>query len=94
MIRRQLWRGEVHTIGLITVNGPIKYGHTTERAGGGRTLGSTDFIRVLQSLTDQSKIAGLVLRIVSPGGSGLASDPHVARAAPRPRTHAGRRFNG
>ncbi len=74
VIRRQLWRGEVHTIGLITVNGPIKYGHTTERAGGGRTLGSTDFIRVLQSLADQSKIAGLVLRIVSPGGSGLASD--------------------
>ena len=73
-MRRQLWRGEVQTVALMTLDGPITYGPTTERAGGGRTLGSTDCVRALQSLADRSKIAGLVLRIVSPGGSGLASD--------------------
>ena len=74
VIRRQLWRGEVQTIALMTVEGLIKHGETTERAGGGRAVGSTDFIRDLKHLAARPNIAALVLRIASPGGSGLASD--------------------
>ncbi len=73
-LRRQLLRGEVHTIALMTVDGVITHGETTERASGARALGSTDFIQDLKHIVAQPDIAALVLRIASPGGSGLASD--------------------
>ncbi len=74
VIRRQLLRGGAQTIALMAVDGLIKHGETTERASGARAVGSTDFVRDLAHLAAQPNIAALVLRIASPGGSGLASD--------------------
>jgi protease-4 len=59
---------------LLTLDGVIKHGETTERASGSRAIGSTDFIRDLKEICEQPDIAALVVRIASPGGSGLASD--------------------
>lgn len=74
IIRRQSLRGDVRTIALMTLDGVIKHGETTEKASGSRAIGSTDFIRDLKEISEQQDIAALVVRIASPGGSGLASD--------------------
>ena len=74
IIRRQSLHGDVRTIALITLDGVIKHGETTEQASGSRAIGSTDFIRDLKEIREQPDIAALVVRIASPGGSGLASD--------------------
>jgi protease-4 len=73
-VRRQSLRGDVRTIALMTLDGVIKHGETTEQASGSRAIGSTDFIRDLKEISEQPDISALVVRIASPGGSGLASD--------------------
>ena len=73
-IRRKLLKGKVPTIALITVDGPIKYGETNDRPESARAVGSTDFLEDLQHIDQRPDIAAVIVRISSPGGSGLGSD--------------------
>lgn len=73
-IRRRLLKGNVPTIALMTVDGTIKYGETSDRPDRARAVGSTDCIEDLKHISQRPDIAALIIRISSPGGSGLGSD--------------------
>lgn len=59
-------------VGVVTVNGPI--GGDGIAAVGGRGTSWRGFRRELERLADDARVAAVLLRIDSPGGSGLASD--------------------
>lgn len=73
-LRRQALRIEPRTVALITVNGPIKRGETVDRPDGPRAVGSSSFIRDLRQAREDTSVSAIVVRVASPGGSGLASD--------------------
>jgi protease-4 len=60
------------TIGVLTVSGAI--GGESLPGAGTRTTGWRGFRRVMCALAENDRIAAVLLRIDSPGGSGLASD--------------------
>ncbi len=66
-------RGNVSTIALICDSGMITLGES-RGSGGAKTLGSETLIKILKKLGDDKGIKAIVLRISSPGGSGVASD--------------------
>jgi protease-4 len=61
-------------VGLLAVSGPIALGDGLAGAAGGRSSAWRTFRRELDALARDPRIKGIVLRIDSPGGSGLASD--------------------
>lgn len=74
-LRQQLLRAaNPCKIALITVNGPIKRGETIDGPDGPRAVGSSNFIRDLQHAREDHGVSAVVVRVASPGGSGLASD--------------------
>lgn len=73
-LRQQLLRGNPRKVALITVNGPIKRGETIDGPDGPRAVGSSHFIRDLQQARDDHSVSAVVVRVASPGGSGVASD--------------------
>lgn len=73
-LRQQLLRANPRKVALITVNGPIKRGETLDGPDGPRAVGSSNFIRDLQQARDDHSVSAVVVRVASPGGSGLASD--------------------
>jgi protease-4 len=74
VLRRQLLRAEPHKVALVTVGGPIKRGETVDGPEGTRAVGSTSFTRDLKHVRDDQGVAAVVVRVASPGGSGVASD--------------------
>jgi protease-4 len=60
------------TIGVLTVSGAI--GGESLPGAGTRTTGWRGFRRAMSALAENDRIAAVLLRIDSPGGSGLASD--------------------
>ncbi|MGE0821397.1 MAG: signal peptide peptidase SppA [Candidatus Binatia bacterium] len=74
VLRRKLLRGESAKIALVTVDGPIKRGESVDGSDGARAVGSTSFIADIKHVREDPAIAAVVVRIISPGGSGLASD--------------------
>ena len=56
------------------MNGPIKRGETVDGPNGPRAVGSDNFIRDLRHAKEDQSVAAVVVRVASPGGSGLASD--------------------
>lgn len=66
-------RGNVSTIALVCDSGMITLGES-RGSGGAKTLGSETLIKILKKLGDDKGIKAIVLRISSPGGSGVASD--------------------
>lgn len=73
-LRQQLLRTDPKKIALITVNGAIKRGETLDGPEGPRAVGSTSFIHDVRQVRDDGSVSAVVVRVVSPGGSGLASD--------------------
>jgi protease-4 len=73
-LRQQLLRVNPRKVALITVNGPIKRGETVDGPDGPRAVGSSNFIHELQQARDDHGVSAIVVRVASPGGSGLASD--------------------
>jgi protease-4 len=73
-LRLKLLRDQPKKIALMTVNGPIKRGETIEGPDGPRAVGSTSFIRDLRYAREDQSVSAIVVRVASPGGSGLASD--------------------
>lgn len=62
------------TIGLLEVSGHIKSGATVPGQSGARATGSRRFVQEVRELADDPRVAAVVLRVSSPGGSALASD--------------------
>jgi protease-4 len=65
------WRpllGDLPRLAYVVAEGAIHAG------GGGRGIGSTAFRRLLDAIGREARVRGVVLRVESPGGDGLASD--------------------
>jgi protease-4 len=73
-LSRQLLKGEPRKIALVTVGGPIKQGETLDSPEGPRAVGARSFTRNLKLVREDPTVAAVVLRVASPGGSGVASD--------------------
>ena len=75
VLRRRLLREkDPGTIAVITVDGPIKRGDSVDGGEGTHAVGSTSFTTDTKSIREDESVAAVVVRITSPGGSGLASD--------------------
>jgi protease-4 len=61
-------------VGLVYAVGQIASGKSQSSPFGGNTLGSETLIKALRDARESKRIKAIVLRIDSPGGSGLASD--------------------
>jgi protease IV len=72
--RRQLLREEPRKLALMTVGGTIKRGETLDGPEGARTVGADSVKRELKRVREDDGVAAVVVRIASPGGSGIASD--------------------
>ncbi|MCC5831137.1 MAG: signal peptide peptidase SppA [Phycisphaeraceae bacterium] len=62
------------TIGVLHVNGAIQSGDGGQGLLGGSAAGSRTILRAAADLRDEARIAGVVVRIESPGGSAQASE--------------------
>ncbi len=61
-------------IAVVYAAGDIVSGSSSFGSSGEETIGSDSLVRVLKEVRDDNSIKAVVLRIDSPGGSGLASD--------------------
>jgi len=61
-------------VALVYATGPITTGSSSDYAPTGRSTGSDSITESLRRLREDRNVAGIVLRINSPGGSALASD--------------------
>ncbi|MBI3304296.1 MAG: signal peptide peptidase SppA [Deltaproteobacteria bacterium] len=71
-VRKRTLREGVDVIGLLSVNGMLKRGETLPGPEG--AVGVKSFARDLQQLREDPEVKAVVVRIASPGGSGVASD--------------------
>lgn len=85
-IRRSVLREARTTIGLVHITGTVKMGDSVPGADGASATGVAAASRDLDELRERSDIGAIVVRVASPGGSGLASDllwREVSRARER-----------
>lgn len=73
-LRRILLASDPKKIALVTVDGAIKRGESHDGGSGRHAIGSTSFAADMKQIREDDSVAALVVRVVSPGGSGLASD--------------------
>lgn len=66
--------GKDRQIAIIYLTGEIKEGKGKDELLGGGSAGSDTVIKAIRSAAKDDKVAAIVLRIDSPGGSALASD--------------------
>jgi protease-4 len=71
---RERIRGDSSVIALVCDSGIITLGESKGSGGSVKTLGSQTVIGTLKRLSEDRRVKAIVLRILSPGGSGLASD--------------------
>jgi protease-4 len=72
--RRTALSQRLATIGLIQIVGTIKMGESIVGPDGANATGFDSIARDLASLRERNDVDAVVLRVASPGGSGLASD--------------------
>ncbi len=73
-LRRLALRYPPARIAFMTVGGTITRGETETGSDGIQSTGSSSVIRDLRHIRENPDIAGVLVRVSSPGGSGLASD--------------------
>lgn len=61
-------------IAIVYAVGPITTGESAQDLFGSRSVGSTTMVSALREAAKDDKVAAIVLRIDSPGGSAIASD--------------------
>ncbi len=61
-------------IAVVYAVGPIMEGKNTTDLFGGQSVGSATMVEALRKAANDAKVAAIVLRIDSPGGSAIASD--------------------
>jgi len=71
-LRLQALRAPHPPIAVVQVSGPIKTGENPP--GGRAAAGATTLCKELDALAEDRNVSAVVLRVDSPGGSGLASD--------------------
>ncbi|HVM97533.1 MAG TPA: signal peptide peptidase SppA [Candidatus Acidoferrales bacterium] len=72
--RRTALRQRLATIGLVQIVGTIKMGESIVGPDGASATGFDSIVRDLATLRERDDIGAVVMRVASPGGSGLASD--------------------
>ncbi len=72
--RREALRHPGVAIGLMHVTGTIKSGESVSGTDAASACGAAAATRDLKTLRERRDVAAVVIRIASPGGSGLASD--------------------
>ena len=73
-VRRTVLHRQRATIGLLHVTGTVKMGESVPGPDGASASGDASIARDLKELRERDDIGAVVLRVASPGGSGLASD--------------------
>jgi protease-4 len=73
-VRRQVLRRSRSTVGLLHLNGTVKTGESIPGPDAASACGAATVARDLKELRERDDISAVVLRVSSPGGSGLASD--------------------
>jgi protease-4 len=73
-VRRAVLRSGGPAIGLLHITGTLKTGESLPGPDGASASGAASLGQDLKELRERHDIAAVVLRISSPGGSGLASD--------------------
>lgn len=73
-LRKQLHRRASGSIGVLHINGTIRSGDSVAGLDGASACGNLSVGRDLKELRDDDDVKALVVRVSSPGGSGLASD--------------------
>ena len=74
LMRRHALRYPPVRMAFMTVGGTITRGETETGSDGIQSTGSASMIRDLRQVREDPGIAGIMIRVSSPGGSGLASD--------------------
>jgi len=72
--RRGVWSGTGPQIAVIHAEGTIVSGKGTPGIFGEQMIGAKSMSRLIEQVRDDDDIAAVVLRVNSPGGSGMASD--------------------
>ncbi len=67
-------KGSDKKIAIVYAVGPITTGESAQDLFGGSSVGSTTMVEALRKAAKDDKVAAIVLRIDSPGGSAIASD--------------------
>jgi protease-4 len=67
-------RSKAKRVAVVYAIGPIMSGKSQSSLFGGQTMGSDTIVKALREAAEDEKVAAIVLRINSPGGSALASD--------------------
>lgn len=73
-VRREVLRQSRGTLGLLHITGTVKTGESVPGPETASACGAASVARDLKELRERSDINAVVIRISSPGGSGLASD--------------------
>jgi protease-4 len=73
-VGREVLRHDRPSIGLLHVTGTIKMGESISGTDAASACGTATVARALNSLRQRRDIGAVVIRVSSPGGSGLASD--------------------
>ena len=71
---RKRWQNGDSTVAVIHVDGTIITGETNQDMFGGQFVGDRTINRQLKDLREDENVDAVVLRVNSPGGSGMASD--------------------
>ncbi len=74
LVRREVLRHGGAAIGLLNISGTVKTGESIPGPETASACGATTMARDLKELRERDDIGAVVVRISSPGGSGLASD--------------------
>ena len=80
-------------IAVIYATGDIGSGRSENSPSGDQSIGSDTLAKAVTDAAEDKSIKAIVLRVDSPGGSGLASDHHLARGGCCEPKEAGRGFN-
>lgn len=73
-IQLEVLRGPSRTLALVHINGTIKSGESIPGPEGASAVGSTAVATALKEVRERDDVHGVILRVASPGGSGIASD--------------------
>lgn len=74
LVRREVARRSRTSIGILHLAGTVKMGESFPGPEGASACGAAAVARDLKELRERIDIGAVVIRIASPGGSGLASD--------------------
>ncbi len=73
-IRRQLLRATPHAMAVVNISGTIKLEEGASVIGRGRGAAASTLKKCLKEVRERDDLEAVVVRVSSPGGSGLASD--------------------